>query len=113
MTIEKTLTDKMILNKVFRDLRKEGYIARQNYKVCQNTGWYGLSDEYNAKGGTPAVFYHRQDAKESIKDSKIVSTLYLAWQGDGKVIESIIKKHGLKVDWNGSQYDRIGILPSE
>lgn len=111
MTQQKQFTDKEVLNKVFRDLRKAGFKARQGYKCCQNCGWSAMEMEYKATKDTPAVFYHAQDKEDSFDGLTLVKKLYLAWQGDGQKIQSIIESHGLKVDWDGDGGTRIAILP--
>jgi hypothetical protein len=105
-------TDKQVLNEVFKDLRKAGFIARQNYKCCQSCAWAGMETEYNATDDTPVVFYHNQDA-DAIEDKTITRTLYLAWQGDGGKVREIVEKHGFNVDWDGTEGMRIGIKPKE
>ena len=56
-------------NELFRLLRKEGLIARQNFSCCGGCAGYELAEEYAAarKAGKGqkikgVVFYHRQDA---------------------------------------------------
>jgi len=87
------------LTKTFKDLRKKGYFARQNFTCCQSCGWAEVPEEYSNK----AVFYHAQD-KESMKRN---GDLYLAWSGNGREIVEIFEKNGFFVDWNGENNTRI------
>lgn len=108
------------INKAFKELRKHGVIALQNYKCCQNCGWAAMTDEVSkrvasGKTVTGQVFYHRQDA-ESLKSGYV----YLAWSssGDdtetnevfGKMVSNIIDEFtDCEVIWGGSETSRIRI----
>lgn len=93
--------NKSKLTAAFKDLRKAGYFARQNFLCCQSCGWAAMTEEQSNK----AVFYHGQDND----DLKETGTCYLVWSGDGKEIVAILKKHGVKVEWEGSEDKRIKI----
>jgi hypothetical protein len=57
------------------------------------------------------VFYHDQDAywmREEIRENK-PAEVYLCWAGDGQYICDVLKKHGLRTDWNGSDNQRIRV----
>lgn len=104
------MTTKAQVNKAFRDLRKAGYIARQNFWCCMSCGFSAMQQKYpDAK---KVVFYHNQDNEAWDKDTKtLTDRLYLAWDGDGAEIVDILEKAGLEVIWNGTEGMRIGILP--
>jgi hypothetical protein len=104
-------TDKKNFNLIFRELRKNGFTAKQNFLCCQSCGWSVLEDE-GRQDGENIVFYHKQDS-ESFKDSNLKRTIYLAFSGDGHTIKKTFEKHGYKVDWNGTNEERIGIQPKE
>jgi hypothetical protein len=87
------------LNTAFRQLRKSGYFAQQNFWCCQTCGWADVPDEYANK----AVFYHRQDTPNIEKNNSV----YLAWAGDGEEICNIFRENGLIVVWDGSSDNRI------
>lgn len=89
------------LNKAFRELRKAGYVAKQNYWCCQSCAWASLSDEKNEY----VVFYHKQDGD----DLKEKGECRLAWSGDGYEIKRILEDNGVKVGWDGSDDQRIEI----
>lgn len=104
------LTDKQVMNNIFKDLRKAGFIARQNYACCQNCGWSNIGEEYNADDDSSIVFYHAQDAESFDKKTKnLTKTLFVAWQGDGFKIKEIVEQHGMDVEWDETDGMRIGI----
>ncbi|WP_442637788.1 DUF6891 domain-containing protein [Rossellomorea marisflavi] len=106
-------TDKEIITQIFKDLRKEGFVARQNLACCQSCAWSEVDVMEDKKGKTfeNVVFYHRQDAESfDTKTKNLQSTLFLAWRGDSSTIVKVIRKNGLKVDWDGSDFTRIGIV---
>lgn len=87
------------LSKAFAELRKAGYFAKQNYLCCQSCGWASMTEEE----ADNAVFYHNQDHRSFKKGDD----LSLCWSGNGYQIFYILKKHGLDVVWDGSQFKRI------
>ena len=93
--------DKSKLTKAFKELRKQGYFARQNFLCCQTCGWAAMTDEQAEK----AVFYHAQD-NDNLKED---GSCFLAWSGDGQVIADILSKNGVNVDWDGDNSKRIKI----
>jgi hypothetical protein len=103
------MTDKEKLNKAFRELRKLGYTAKQNFMCCQNCAWHALSDEEAKK----AVFYHRQDSDSWGSYGKLDDDLYLAWSGNAAEIVAVLRKHGLLVAHDGSANQRIVIQTPE
>jgi hypothetical protein len=93
------------ITSAFRDLRKAGYFAKQNFWCCQTCGWSAIPVEEKK-----VVFYHLQDGA-SIKKGILIKPLYLAWAGDGNEIVNILAKYGLQTEWDGSTDTRIAILP--
>ena len=93
--------DKTKITKAFRELRKQGYVAKQNFWCCQSCAWGDLSDEESEK----AVFYHEQDNQDLKENGKCC----LSWSGDGQLIVDILTKNGLIVEWDGSNNKRIVI----
>jgi len=89
------------ITKAFKELRKKGYFAKQNFWCCQNCAWHALTDEQAKK----AVFYHSQDA-ENLRDT---GDCHLAWSGDGQEIVDILTQNDIKVKWDGSENTRIKI----
>lgn len=107
------ISDKKVFNQMFKSLRKVGFIARQNYWCCQSCAWSAISDDYpHATDDSNIVFYHNQDADSFDRDGYLTSTIYLAWQGDGNKIKEMAEMFGYTVDWNGTENQRIGIVPN-
>ena len=74
------------LNNAFKELRKLGYFARQNFKDCQKCAW-GAVPVDKAK----VVFYHSQDNADLLKYGEC----YLSWSGDADEIAAVLEKHGV------------------
>jgi hypothetical protein len=92
------------LSKAFRTLRKEGYVAKQNFMCCQSCAWAELSEKEAEK----VVFYHNQD----YRDLKRGDDLYLAWAGNGNYIAETLIKFGMHIDWDGTPNTRIVVRNS-
>ena len=86
------------LNQAFRELRKLGYFARQNFTCCNSCGWASIPNGIDEK----AVFYHRQDTA-TIRDYGIC---YLSWSGNGNEIARVFSKY-FKIEWDGSEDRKI------
>ena len=106
-----------------------GYVAKQNFSCCNSCAGYDISVKVAENAGKVrkgakqdvrgCVFYHRQ-ATESMNTG---GTLYLSYgqlgttKGDfglptaegGKEIATVLKKHGLKVEWNGDENVKIKV----
>jgi hypothetical protein len=92
------------LRRAFAELRERGYFARRNWQCCTSCGWFAIPEHQQAR----VVFYHAQDA-ESFRD---YGWLHLAWNGDGQEIAQVMRDHGLTVEWNGSDADKIKVVLS-
>ena len=90
------------LNSAFKELRKFGYFARQNFMCCQNCGWHAIPEGQTDK----AVFFHQQD-NDSKKEGK---SFCLAWSGDGQQICDILNRNGVVTEWDGSESKRIEVV---
>lgn len=88
------------LTKAFKELRKAGYFARQNFSCCQSCGWSEVPENTNK-----AVFYHAQDNY----DKNNGRPFYLSWSGNGYEICNILEKNGVTTDWNEKDSTRIKI----
>lgn len=93
--------NKKLLNKGFKQLRKLGYVAHQDFWCCSTCGWAALTEKECEK----AVFYHHQDKQRMLEDGEV----YLAWSGNGDEIVKVFTDLGLKVEWDGSKSKRIKI----
>lgn len=107
-------TDKQVLNTIFKELRQQGFIARQHFTCCSTCGWAEIENKLDGAldEQTNVVFYHSQDSEAFDKDTKdLTSILYLAWSGDGNKIAETVRKHGFEVKWDGTASYRIGVMP--
>ena len=119
-------TEKALFNDAFRELRKLGYIAKQNFCCCQGCGWSALSKSLE-KSLSPdqiknasIVFYHAQDNEAWLinrprqKTNSLQRVIWLAWGNearDASDIVAVLKKHGLNAVWDGSADSRIAVHP--
>jgi hypothetical protein len=86
------------LTAAFRNLRRDGYFARQNWMCCQNCGVHAVPEKYENY-----VFYHCQDA-DCLKET---GQTHLAWSGDGDLIKRRCEDAGLHVVWDGTEATRL------
>jgi Fe-S oxidoreductase len=117
----KTKTNYGNLNAAFADLRKQGFLARQNFLCCSTCGLYDLgyrADELQAKDEYVAgiVFYHSQDNDDKVDGRKFYLTFLSAAVGMstkkvGEAVVKILNRNGVKTEWNGKADRRIAVLP--
>ena len=105
------MTAKTNLQKVhaaMRYLEKKGWFAPQkSHCCCMNCGFHDTPDDTEG-----VIFYHVESEDNSIclHCNDLKSNLYLNWDGDGEYIVKVFKKHGLKVEWDGSEGTTICII---
>ena len=92
------------LTSAFKELRKAGYFAKQNFWCCQSCAWHAVPEERADR----VVFYHKQD-KESLARS---GSVHLAWSGNGHEICRILNENGIATEWEGNENKRILALIS-
>lgn len=92
------MTTSKKLAAAFRNLRRDGYFARQNWMCCQNCGVHAVPAEYEN-----FVFYHCQDADLLKEQNKT----HLTWNGDGALIKQRCEDVGLHVVWDGTEGKRL------
>lgn len=104
------------LNQVFKELRRQGLIARQNFTCCSTCGNYEGWQEVERRGKRGLVFYHRQDVETLEK-----GYVYLAFCGGdeapylstiqvGELVMEILQRYGLQVEWNKDPGTRIKVI---
>jgi len=108
------------LNNVFKAVRKQGFVARQNFSCCGGCASYELGQylkEHPDNRG--AIYYHRQDA-ERINDTLQVYIGFVVAQPDGvsdeqqdaeavalgQLIVDSARAAGLFVEWDGTSGHR-------
>lgn len=121
--------DKNKLNELFRQFRKVGFIARQNFKCCSGCASVWLQDiiekklfKAAKKSGQAldsaksrifgAVFYHKQDTDSMYKSGVLhlrygdVNTAFgeigMNSKDVGDVIAGILKNCGYSFEWDGN-----------
>lgn len=99
------MNDKAKIRSAFKELRKLGWFARMNFWCCQNCGCSAVPKKFNDK----FTFYHNQDAESIDEYGNIKDGMYLTHGegGDANEIVNTLRKHGLKVTWNGDNNTRI------
>lgn len=102
------MSTKQQLNQAFRELRKAGYFARQNFWCCSSCACADIPQAY----GNKFVFYHKQ-AGENLQHE---GQCYLQWGMDGNAHEivDILRKNGVQASWEGSENNAIlitGVRP--
>jgi hypothetical protein len=98
------------LRNVFKELRKNNFVAKMNFSCCGGCGSYECSQIAREKGKTKVVFYHRQN-EETLKfyDGTVYLHYYSTDDNDentiqvGKEIVDIVKKYPeITTEWSGS-----------
>jgi hypothetical protein len=125
--------DKEKLNELFRRLRSEHLVAKQNFLCCGSCAGYEIATDYLKKRDAGEgsylqgyVFYHKQDG-EGLRER---GETYLAFGqlecwGDskdgpkykgplsteevGKIIQRLCEELNIKYEWNGSAATRFHI----
>ncbi len=118
---------KIRLNNAFKEMRKKGLVARQNYLCCQTCAGYGITTDTakrikegkvkkeDVKG---CVFYHHQDTEGLRKhhslylaygpmDSEESGLIGLEETQVGAIVCECLKNNELEYEWNGSGHQRI------
>jgi len=101
------------LSNVFKRLRAEGIVAKQNFLCCSSCAWSALSSDYKGKETNGFVFYHSQD-NDSLKEN---GEAYLAFGVDddkkqssvmvGLMVCFVCELNGLAVEWDRTSTKRI------
>lgn len=92
-------TDKQKVRAAFRQLRKEGFVARM-----------GISNDPEVEEGTNVVWYQRYQNDFFDYDGNIERVVFLSWDGDAKRIVEVMEEHGLKAVWEGKFHHAIEIF---
>lgn len=90
-----------LITEVFRLLRKQGFVARQNFMDTRSSAWAEIPEEKEN-----VVFYTSQD-KAHLKE---YGELWLHWDGNGSLIRQAFQDAGAKVVWNGRRNKRIKVV---
>lgn len=116
---------------VFKQLRKEGFIARMNFSCCGSCAGYEIGQEFDdaVKNGLPkekwprgGVFWNKQSDASFWEDGE----LYIAYgaitaeaskastpltdKQVGDRLKQLLDEQGLAVDWDGDPDKKIKVL---
>jgi len=92
---------KIKLNRLFKELRKQGYFARQNFWCCNTCATSDIPKDKDY------VFYHQQDANSLKEDGDRVM---IGFRGDGTDICNIARHFGFITNWNGDLMTKIELI---
>jgi len=95
------MNTKIKLNRLFKELRKQGYFARQNFWCCDTCA---TSEIYKEKD---YVFYNQQ-AGDRLK--RCGDRVMIAFRGDATEICNIARKEGFITNWNGDLMTKIELI---
>ena len=124
-------------NAAFRDLRKAGFIAKQNFSCCGSCAGYEIAAQVKEMSEAKrarvqgTVFYTKQDAARMRDSGRGWSyrpgsnKLFLAYgpvsvhevgefgvpvTESGYLIKAALEKQGLQVEWDGDPVKKIGVV---
>ena len=112
---------------VFKELRREGFLARANFKCCQTCAGYALAREAaellkkKGKEIRGVVFWHRQDEDDlrhrgyvwlayGRVHTKEFGPLGLPTVEVGRILCKKLEKYGLVYEWDGNPNTRIRVV---
>lgn len=123
------------LNKVFKLLRKNFLIARQDFRCCQSCAGYEIATDVekmldNGKRVDGWVFYHHQDTEGALetRNGRPSGELYLAYSSGstnkyenngietvavGKIVAIALTEVGVPFEWDGNSDSRILVKLNE
>ncbi|MEV5826250.1 hypothetical protein AB0L25_11795 [Spirillospora sp. NPDC052242] len=107
------------LQRAFRELDTSGIVARLDHTCCQNCGIDEIGGEV-AKGDEPRgyVFAHRQDMQAAVPGGALTLAYGVFCEDEqppdaqaaiGEEVAAALRRHGLRVDWDGSPRRRIDV----
>jgi len=113
-------TDCDRLDAAFAELERAGIVCRQDFSCCGTCGVSEVFDEMKqqTKRGMQVrgySFYHMQDTESAVEGHGLYLNYGAVQDGEaaalviGEEIAAALKRHGLKVNWDGTFAVRIGI----
>jgi hypothetical protein len=118
------MIDKLKLNEAFRQMRRAGLVARQNFSCCGSCAGYELTTDVAAMPDKKRAkvkgvcFYHRQDADRlnagrdlylgyGPVESREHGQIGLETAQVGRLVTSCLTQAGLTWEWDGTASQRI------
>jgi hypothetical protein len=109
---------RIILRKVFPELRKRGIFAKKSPELTSTSALYAMSQEVQKRGKRGGiVFWHLQDHWRFQETGEL--TLAFNHSDDnptpraivavGRFVEETCRKYGLTTTWNGTSRRRIDV----
>jgi hypothetical protein len=111
------------ISRAFEDLRKQGFLAKENFLCCQTCAGYDLTIEAEklikeGKEVNGCVYWHGQDEDNwneigqmflayGEMESEKCGTIGLPTKEVGKLVMKALKKHHVPCEWNGDPSRRI------
>jgi hypothetical protein len=113
-----TLND--AIDRAFAELNERGIVALQDAGSTMSAGWEDAREAKSSRDDARgAVFYHRQDLERAVDGGGLLLA-YGAFTDDDQQtlavaheIRTVLENHGVPVEWNGSEHDRLRIPPFE
>lgn len=101
------------LSAAFAELEDRGIVGRMNFTCCQTCGHAEIDDE-RSPGSRGYTFFHSQDADLLAPGSSDLFLAYGSFGSDsdesiGEEVTSVLRSHGLTVEWSGSVEQRIEV----
>lgn len=114
------LTDCDRLDAAFAELEAHGIVCRQNFSCCGSCGSAEIWDEAAVleAAGRPVrgyAFYHVQDTESAVEGHGLYLNYGAADAGEAAAlgiayeIVDALRRHGLRVNWEGKWSRRIGV----
>jgi len=107
----------------FRSLRKQGFVARQNFCCCQGCALSKLLQEAHGAEDAPTgyCFFTKQDRKRLDAEGRVLLAFGIfpsekksSTAGEvGKLIVATCETAGCAVDWSGSTSEKILVWRDE
>lgn len=103
------VSNKDRLNGMFRELRRQRIVARQNFMCCGSCASAELASMVRERDARGAVYYHRQEGERLRAGAERVYLAYGAGDGASESEDRVIgleivhaaQRNGLAVDWDG------------
>lgn len=90
------MATKQNLNNAFKQLRKMGFVARQNFMCCGGCAVAALPGDTEKW-----VAYHKQ-AGVRLRDEGYTHVMFGESVEYGHMIVDVLRQHGLSVEWDGT-----------
>lgn len=112
-------TGRGLLKKAFVDLRKQGFLAKQNFMCCGNCACTALGNQIKEEPGKyiGAAYYHSQD-NDRLKEYGETCIGFAPVDNDapdwasllvGHAVKNTMLRYGLLVEWEGTSNKKLTV----